>query len=439
VYSFDLTELAIVDEAPKLEELRMLEDAEIVVRDESRVVPQWRLRHATLREVAYASLPKRERLRLHELVAKNLLNTGHPSWAADHLELAALAARDLDPNDHATTERAADGLLVAGDRARRRMESRSAVDFYERSLAMAGPDDRWGVREARALAGMGEAHYWLGEYPSATAALERSVTLAEANDDAFALTHALRFLGDIAITVEADVDKAEALLDRSLSAAEKLGDQFAITRTLLFAGWVPWTRDRFDEAEVIWRRALSLAGSKDRWARVRALTSLSINRMESKDIDESLRLIEEAIALAEDSGDQFSVAVTAVQKGRLLEDLGRFEESVPWLDRGIAIFAELGARWELADARAERGISKRELGRLDEAEDDLRYAIRASEELGERQLAGWTWRAFARVAELSGDSAEAEKRHRRSREAEAHGPRKAGLAASPGRRDYSGS
>ena len=435
LYSFDLTELAIVDEAVKVEELQMLEDAEILVRDEGRVAVQWRLRHVTLREVAYASLPKRERLRLHELVAQNLLKTGHPSWAADHLELAALAARDLDPNDRAATERAADGLMVAGDRARRRMESRSAIDFYERSLAMSGSDGGWGVREARTLAGMGEAHYWLGEYTAATAALERSVALAEEHDDAFALTHALRFLGDIAINVEADVDKAEALLDRSLSAAEKLGDQFAITRTLLFAGWVPWTRDRFEESEVIWRRALSLAGTKDRWARVRALTSLSINQMEKKDFDEALRLIEEASALAQETGDQFSVGVTAVQKGRVFEDLGRFAESLTWLDRGIAIFTDLGARWELADARAERGISKRELGRLDEAEEDLRYAIRASEELGERQLAGWVWRAFARVADLRGDKAEAEKRMRRSQEAEAHGPRKERLA---GQRDYSG-
>jgi tetratricopeptide (TPR) repeat protein len=369
-------------------------------------------------------------------VAENLQKTGHPSWAADHLELAAFAARDLDPNDHAATERAADGLLIAGDRARRRMESRSAIDFYERSVAMAGPDGRWGVREARALAGMGEAHYWLGEYPAATAALERSVALAQAHDDAYALTHALRFLGDIAINVEADVDKAESLLARSLAAAEKLGDPFAITRTLLFQGWVPWTRDRFDEAEVIWRRALELAGTKDRWARVRALTSLSINRIETTDFDGALQLIDEASALAEETGDQFSVAVTAVQKGRVLEDLGRFEESMPWLDRGIAIFTELGARWELADARAERGISKRELGRLDEAEEDLKYAIRASEELGERQLAGWTWRAYARVAELRGDHAEAEKRHRRSREAEAHGPRKERAASASGTRDY---
>jgi class 3 adenylate cyclase/tetratricopeptide (TPR) repeat protein len=436
VYSFSFAELLIVDAAAKVDEVRLLEDAEIVVRDEGGAAQQWRLRHATLREVAYASLPKRERLRLHELVAENLKKTGHPSWAADHLELAAFAARDLDPNDHAATERAADGLLIAGDRARRRMESRSAIDFYERSVAMAGPDGRWGVREARALAGMGEAHYWLGEYPAATAALERSVALAQAHDDAYALTHALRFLGDIAINVEADVDKAESLLARSLAAAEKLGDPFAITRTLLFQGWVPWTRDRFDEAEVIWRRALELAGTKDRWARVRALTSLSINRIETTDFDGALQLIDEASALAEETGDQFSVAVTAVQKGRVLEDLGRFEESMPWLDRGIAIFTELGARWELADARAERGISKRELGRLDEAEEDLKYAIRASEELGERQLAGWTWRAYARVAELRGDHAEAEKRHRRSREAEAHGPRKERAASASGTRDY---
>jgi tetratricopeptide (TPR) repeat protein len=433
-----MTELAIVDGAAMLAELQILEDREILVRDDGRVAAQWRLRHATLRDVAYASLPKRERLRLHQLVAENLLKTGHPSWAADHLELAALAARDLDPNDRATTERAAEGLLVAGDRARRRMESRSAVDFYERALAMAGPDGRWGVREARVLAGLGEAHYWLGEYPAATTALQRSVALAEAHDDAFALTHALRFLGDIAINIEADIDKAEALLDRSLTAAESLGDQFAITRTLLFAGWVPWTRDRFDRAEIIWRRALSLAGTKDRWARVRALTSLSINQTQLENFDEALRLIEEASALAEETGDQFSVAVTAVQKGRVFEDLGRFEESLQWLDRAIAIFTELGARWELADARAERGISKRELGRFDDAEDDLRYAIRTSEELGERQLAGWTWRAFGRVAELRGDDAEAERRYRRSREAEAHGPRKDRPAATSAQRDYSG-
>ena len=422
-YAFDLEELAVVDIAGTLDELRQLEEAEILVRDERKEAPpRWRVRHATLKEVAYASLPKRERLRLHQLVAENLLGSGHTSWAADHLELAALASLDLDPTNRTPLDVAADALMTAGDRARRRMESRSALDFYERTLAMAGPEELWRMREARALAGIGEARYWLGEYPAASEALTRAVALGEAFGDPYTLATALRFLGDIAINVEADVDKAEQLLDRSLAAAEELGDPWAIARTLLFAGWVPWTRERFDEAEAIWLRALSMADPKDRWARVRALTSLSINRTEMKDLDGALQLIDEARALADETGDQFSVAVTLVQKARVFEELGRFEESLPCFDRGIEIFGELGARWELADARAERGVAKRELGRLDDAEEDLRYAIRMSQELGERQLAGWAWRAFARLAERRGDLMAAEERYQRSREAEAQGP-----------------
>ncbi|MHB8612011.1 MAG: adenylate/guanylate cyclase domain-containing protein [Candidatus Dormibacteraceae bacterium] len=418
MYAFDREELAVIDDAATVEELQGLEEAEVIVRDNF----VWRMRHATLKDVAYTSLPKRERLRLHNLVAEYLLEKGHGSLAADHYELAARASLDLDPHDREAPERAADALLVAGDRARRRMEIRSAIDRYDRALVMSGAESGWAVREARTLSGLGEARYWLGEYRLATEALDRAVMLAEAHDDSFSLALALRFLGDIAINFEADVDKAEKLLERSLRAAENLGDSMAIVRTLLFAGWVPWTRERFDEAEVIWRRALALVGPKDHWARVRALTALSINQSEMMDLEGALKLIDEASALAGETGDQFSVGNTSVQKGRVLDDLGRHEEALPWFDRGIAIFSELGARWEMADARAARGIAKRELGRLDEAEEDLRYAIRTAEELGDRQLPGWTWRAMAKIAELQGDAAEAEERWRRSREADSRGP-----------------
>ena len=423
IYAFDISELAILDAAVTAEELQQLEDAEVLVRDpEPGPTQHWRLRHSMLKDVAYGSLPKRERMRLHEMLAENLLREGHRSFAADHLELAALASVDLDPNDRSVPDRAVDALLFAGDRARRRMESRSAIDRYERALALAGSETRWGAREARILAGMGESHYWLGEYQPATRALERSVELGEKADDAFALALALRFLGDIAINYEADVDKAERLLERSLQAAERLGDPWAIVRSLLFAGWVPWTRERFEVAESIWQRALETVDPKDYWARVRALIALSINHTEIHDLDGALHLIEEARALAEESGDQFSLGNTAVQRGRVLDDLGRSEEALPWFDRGVVIFTELGARWEIADARAARGIAKRELGRLDEAEEDLRDAIRIAEELGDRQLPAWTWRNLARVAELRGDAAAAEELLARSKDAELRGP-----------------
>ena len=431
--SFDQDELRTIDPEVTEDELRQLEEAEILVReDPGHAVTRWRVRHATVKEVAYASLPKRERVRLHQLIADRLFATTHPTWAADHLELAAIASLDLDRDDRTVADRAADALLDAGDRARRRMESRTAIEYYEKTLALAGPEVRWGVREARALAGIGEARYWLGEYPAATDVLDRAVEFGRKVDDPFTLSLALRFLGDIAINVEADLDKAETLLDESLAAAEAMDEPWACTRTLLFAGWVPWTREDHEEAERIWRRALEVADPDDGWARVRALNSLSINRTggpwrsgPSPDelLGEALALSDEASALAEEIGDQFSIAMTTVQRARILDDQGKFEESLPCFDRAITVFEDLGARWELGDATAERGIAKRELGRLDEAEEDLRKAIRISEELGERQLASWTWRALAKVSERRGDKAEAEQRLRRSREAEAKGPR----------------
>ncbi len=406
IYSFDLEELATVSDADA-DDIRGLEDAEILVREDGGRISRWRFRHETVREVAYASLPKRERLSLHERIADALMESGHRSYAADHLERAAQASIDLDPADRRVPDRAVDALIMAGDRARRRMESRSAVDFYERALAMAGPESSWGAREGRALAGTGESHYWLGEYPTANQALARAVELGEKFDDAWTLTLALRYQGDIAINVDGDLEKAEQLLADSLAAAGELDDAWAMARSLLFAGWVPWTRDDFEEADQIWRRALALAEEHDdTWARVRALTALSINFAQQNNTEDAAALIEQARELADEMGDRFSVAVTMVQRGRLDADLGNFEEAIPRFDRAIEIFKELGARWEVADALAERGISYRDLGRLDEGEEDLRSALRISGELGEQQIAGWSGRALDRLAQIRAESAD---------------------------------
>src|SRR5947207_10120175 len=128
MYGFDMHELAVVDPEATLAEVEQLEEAEVLVKDpQGPPSPGWRMRHSMLKEVAYASLPKRERRRLHRLVAAQIAAAGFQTSAADHLYLAALASIDLDPNDRSAPNEAADGLLKSGDRARRRMESKSAL------------------------------------------------------------------------------------------------------------------------------------------------------------------------------------------------------------------------------------------------------------------------------------------------------------------------
>ena len=423
-YSFDLDELLSIDPDVTTDELHQLQEAEIVVRQEGAGTPYWRMRHSMLRDVAYGSLPKRERMRLHTTIADRLISLGYHSFAAEHLELAARASLDLNPLDRRIPDRAVDQLILrrrsrpasdaqpgrgrpvrAGAGAWPAPKRRGACARAARSAVSARPATGSGNTKVRPRCSRGRRRWashrttrsrW--RWPCGSSATSRSTS-----------TPTWR--------------RPRSSWSARCSAAERLGDPWAIARTLLFAGWVPWTRDRYDDAEAIWQRALEVADPEDRWARIRALTALSINHDSRGDLEVALDLIEDAAVLADDAGDQFSVAVVTVQRARVIEDLGRMDEALAAIEPAISIFEELGARWELADALAERGILKREVGRLDEAEDDLRVAIRISEDLGERQLAGWTWTALARVAERRGDEAEAKERFRRAEEAEARRPR----------------
>ncbi len=176
---FDLDELSLIVE-PRKELLAEAEDEELLVPDEDRP-GVWRFGSDILRDVAYDSLAKRERQRLHLRVANKLAADEQlerfPRTIAFHLEQAARASLDLNPRDRAIAERAVDALAHAGDIARRRIESRSAADLYERALSLAGPDEDWGDREARILGVLGEARYWLGEFDQAEAALHRALAV----------------------------------------------------------------------------------------------------------------------------------------------------------------------------------------------------------------------------------------------------------------------
>ena len=403
--TFSTEDIRLITE-PKEELLEELEDAELLVRDPERP-DQWRFRHETLREVAYQSLPKRERLRLHVAVADGL-SAGEegrfPQAVAYHLAEAAEASLDLDPRDRSLSDRAVKALTRAGDLSRWRMESRTASELYQRALSLAGPREEWAVREARVLSGMGEAHYWLGEFEAAESALRRAL---EAGDgDAWTRTHASRFLGDITLNGHGDVEDAQKLFDQALASARELDDPYARARTLLMAGWAPFWTDDLGSARAMFEEALSVARSNpdgDRWAEARALTSLSSVISPEGDEAECLALAEQALAIGRDMGDPFTVAVAQGYIGNSLRRMWRLDEAMAPTDSSVRGFRDLGAKWELADALGSRGTIHRFTGQLKQAESDLREALRLCRELGERNLVVWTWAELVRTLLTAGE------------------------------------
>jgi class 3 adenylate cyclase/tetratricopeptide (TPR) repeat protein len=404
--TFTLAELGLIAD-PTGEALGRLEEEELLERDGDPDV--WRFSHGMVRDVAYESLPKRERQRLHLLVADGL--SGNPQMAARrpraiafHLEQAALAALDLNPRDRTLAERAVDALARAGDIAREGPNMKAAEEDYRRALELAGPERTWGLREARILASLGEIRYWLGEFELAVPVLERALKLGDG--DLAVRAHASRFLGDIELSVLGDAKRAAELLDDALEAARGLGDPWTLARTLLVAAWAPYFRRDTEGARAMFQEALETARANpegDRWSEARSLVGLSTLESDGGDEEGSLRLAAEALAIAETSGDRFSVAVAHEAVGGTMRHMMRLADAEEHMDRAVDAFRALGARWELASALTSRGIARRLAGRAQDAVEDLREAYRICRELKERSIITWTAAALARAYVSAGD------------------------------------
>lgn len=406
---FDEEELSLLVE-PKAEWLDEAEDEELLVRDEDRP-GIWRFRSDVLRDVAYESLAKRERQRLHLRVANRLadpeLTERYPRTIAFHLEQAARASLDLNPRDRILAERAVDALARAGDLARRRIESRAAADLYERALALAGPDEDWGGREAWIVSMLGEARYWLGEFDGAEEAFRKALAMADGTDDRV-VAHAARYLADITLTIAGDDHLATALFERSLEAARRLEDPYVLARTLLMAALVPYWRNRLDDAERLLREALETARAQepsDAWVESRALSGLAAIVSVRDSEEEALRTGLEALDVATSAGQAFTAAVAHATVATSLRRLRRLDESLSHAETAVRTLRELGARWELASALGERGSTLRVAGRFEEAERDLREAFVVCRDLSERALVTWTAAELARTLSMQGDTA----------------------------------
>lgn len=399
--SFGLSELSVIAETDPAV-LELLEDEEVLVRHEDRA-DVWRFRHGLVRDVAYESLPKRERMRLHLQLADSMsadpeMSARYPRSIAQHLERAARASLDLAPGDRTIARRAVEALAHAASLALDASDTRAAADLYGRAISMSGPERAWGEPEAAILAGLGESLYWQGRFEAAASALSRALELG--SGDPQILAQAGRHLADIELSVRGNRERAGELFDKALAAARELADPWTLARTLLVAGWGPYYRGDHEEARTMFQEALDVARANpegDAWSEARALTTLATMVSQTGDEEEGLSLASQALAIAEGKRDRFSIAAARENIAGTLRRMGRVEEAVVHADAAVEGFRELGARWELASALTSRGNVHRLAGRPQDAIRDLREAYRLCRELNERSIVGWTATSLIRA------------------------------------------
>ncbi len=221
-------------------------------------------RHALIRDVAYASLPRGERARLHDLAAEGIAGRAGERYPelAELIAYHCAQAAELDP-DTSHGDAAHDASVEAARIAARRGATARAQELFEQAAEQA----RDASERAEALRAAAELalQRWRGDesLPLLKQAARISEEAGEAEHAASAYARTVEVsarMGGVSGCLPED--ELEEMLSRG---RELVGEHDTVTRArlLLDEAWIAWRFGRESEMAEPTRAALELARSTD--------------------------------------------------------------------------------------------------------------------------------------------------------------------------------
>jgi DNA-binding NarL/FixJ family response regulator/tetratricopeptide (TPR) repeat protein len=333
--------------------------AGVLADDGSRL----RFRHELIRDTIYLDLPASVRDALHREAGQRLADSGAPA-----LQVAEQLARGAVPGDA--------GAVSWLTRAAREAAPRSpetAAAMLERAIGLTGPAD-----------------------PGRDGLIaERAVTLMLAGKIGDAQAACLSLLDrehDPGVDGEVRICLGQALLAQGrmhdgLRELAKAADSPALTqaeraRTQAWAGFAQFSLGDLAGAAAMARQARAAAAEcGDHVTTSIAMTILAVVSESRGRLREALQIIDEAVALANDSpgrqGHRYPVHVT---RGHILIELDRLQDAKSTLQTGLRISEELGVRWAAASYHAFLAMVGFTAGDWDDASAELEASIELAAE-----------------------------------------------------------
>jgi class 3 adenylate cyclase len=410
-----------------------------------------RFKHVLIRDVAYSTVPKSDRARMHDRYSRWLEETfgerrvEFGEIIAYHAEQAFAHAKDLRLADlPALGQRALDLLIASADRARERADVHAARNLYERSsyvaeaiaadpalrlrarafaflyrdvgsLAEIKKDVDQLVSEAERL-GPSEVLFellawaWRGTYPDEAARLIRERLPAIA-----------RAIGKADLMVRAQIELAlGAYWDADLAAAQRSDDEAVRTARATSSDLLP--RALYASADTLARRdgAFSQGAAYRTEADARRSSTLSKLQLTVLawwrsswnayigDADTAVQEGERALELARELGLRWQLVFALWHLGEALVIQGTAARALHLLEEGCAIVDALGARGQIPELHARAARAAVGVGDLDQARTHVTAAQQA---LTENDLDSYwiTQVAAAELAAAEGDRPGAER------------------------------
>jgi class 3 adenylate cyclase/tetratricopeptide (TPR) repeat protein len=311
---------------------RLVGDAEFVFK------------HALIREVAYARVPRATRKLQHGDVA-HFLETALGDRA---VEQAPLLAHHLLLADE--SRRAVEYLVIAADRASRAWAKSEAIALYTQAIDLLGegPDARQRVAQLRfSRAG---ALNGIGDLTGADSDLGEALGVLEGDDRARALVDRSRLA-----FARVDADDIVTYADLAEAAADELGLPLYKAQALVARSQADLMQAELDTAISVVTRGVELwpEESRNTAPYAEAIGHVGLFHYWRGDFGETLEAARRAVDVALEQQSLLPSIQGMAHVGLALTGMGRHSEALPWFERSV----NLGREWETVPRFTSRSVA----------------------------------------------------------------------------------
>lgn len=337
----------------------------------------WRFTHDQLREGLQAEMTEAERTAMYRQVAQTIekVYPDDPDYSTQLLHHWRLAG-DQEKERFYT--------FKAGDQAVKVRDTRQALGYFQRSIALLGDDDRPALRAERAhiLLQLGKAYRTLSSFRESETCLREAFALYETLNDRGGISEVLSFMGSLARS-QGRYDEAHTCLERSIELARAVGDIHKTAVGLNYLGSLLRTQGKFEQAERCLNESLILlAELADKQGVAMVLNNLGYNARAQQRYDDARVILFESLDLCLQIGDRRSTALNYINLGYVDRMTQQFDDARDHFDRSLAIYTDIGDHWGVALATSNLGFVLAENDQLREGYRHMLSALQTFHSIG---------------------------------------------------------
>ncbi|MCW3100764.1 MAG: transcriptional activator domain protein, partial [Chthonomonadaceae bacterium] len=300
-----------------------------------------------------------------------------------------------------TLERAK-ALQGAGSLARSQGDFASARALLEESLTiLRALGDKGGI--ALSLNNLGNVASNQGDYGAARTLYEESLVIQRELGDNTGIARSLSNLGNMAYA-QGDYGAARPLYEESLVIRRELGDKTGIARSLHSLGNMAYARGDYATARTLYEESLVIRRELgDKAGISHSLTNLGVLAHTQDDKGAAGTLYEESLIIRRELGDKRGITESLTNLGTVAQALGDYGMAKSLYEESLTIQRELGYRAGIAESLFHLGNMFYTQSDYATARMLLDESLTIRRELGDRAGIGHSLTNLGNVARAQGD------------------------------------